>query len=104
MIKNRHLVGALVMATGSLFIWNGIPSSVRPSLPHSPLRKSEQTVTVDVPTPAFRAVPDTHAVRVACSVSNWWSWAEGPPGTVHVLYRYSGTIVGDKQAACPKST
>lgn len=86
------------MGVGSLAIWNVVPSGMRPSLPHSIMRKSTQTVTVDAAPAA--TPPDIHAVRVACGVSKWWQWMEGPPDKVHILYRVNGNVVGDTTSTC----
>lgn len=104
LIKVRHVLGTAIFAAGCVWCWNVVPNEFRPSVANSPLHKSAQTITVDVASPTSLVVdPSNHTFKVACSVPTMLHPVEGKPQSVHILFRYAGTIVGDTTMPCPQT-
>lgn len=104
MIKVRHILTTGLVLGGCAYSWNLIPAQYRPHVAKSPVHKSEQTITVDVTDPNVRSIgPGNHSFRVACDVPDLLHPVEGKPSSVHILFRYAGTIVGDTTMPCPST-
>jgi hypothetical protein len=91
-----------LMIAGGIYVWALIPVNIRPQIPRNPIRKSEQTITVNVDSPNETHVPWDAAERVqaACRPPVLLRPFEDNAATVRVLLRYRTNVVEDVHLKC----
>lgn len=91
----------LLVIAGAVYVWALLPVSIRPQIVDSPLKKSEQTITIDVLDKGGKMPLDAPGrIRTACRAP----WPLRPimssADSVRVILRYNQAEIGAREFLC----